>query len=189
MHIPSYLSLFVLPAVSTASPHAMKRAPPTSFSLFAYGTGIGGFPLFSDGKTAYVGNSTQLNDTDSAVVVFTVGTDNSLMGSPNTTSLTSTPSWSNTTFYVPSPGSSSHTIGFTNSTPPNNVTSTGFIFYGQVVLHESDEFGLESQWYAIPTNTKNVWSLEWSTTSNETSNDGVLVTLKTTPPTTPAQTE
>ncbi|KAI8944817.1 hypothetical protein F4801DRAFT_594639 [Xylaria longipes] len=187
MRIPSYyLSLFVLPAASAASPPSVKRGPPASFGLFAYGTGIGGFPLFSDGDTAYVGDGSQLNNTNSAPVTFTAGTDNSLIGSPNTTDSTATPSWSNITFYIPNSGSSSHKVGFTNSTVPNNASSTGFVFYGQVVLHESDEVKLESGWYAVATGTDNVWSLEWNTTSNETSDGRVAVTLKTTRPTTPA---
>ncbi|KAI0188218.1 hypothetical protein EV127DRAFT_498267 [Xylaria flabelliformis] len=180
----SYLSL-VLPAASAASPFIVKRAPPASFGLFAYGTGVGGFPLFSDGDTAYIGDGSQLNNTNSAVVTFTVGTDNSLIGSPNTTDSTATPSWSNITFYIPGSGSSSQSVGFTNSTVPNNSSSTGFVFYGQVVLHESDEVGLESGWYAVATGTDNVWSLVWNTTSEETGEDMVAVTLKTTPPTAP----
>ncbi|KAI1734712.1 hypothetical protein F4680DRAFT_437617 [Xylaria scruposa] len=185
MRIPFHSLFVVMPVAFAASPHVLKRAPPASFGLFAYGDSIGGFPVFSDGDTAYVGDGSQLNDTDSAVVVFTVGTDNSLVASPNTTNSTTTPSWSNTTFYVPSDGSSSHKVGFTNSTPASNVSSTGFIFYGQVMLHESDETGLESQWYAVPTDIENVWTLEWNTTSDGTSDDNVIVSLKTTPPTRP----
>jgi hypothetical protein len=41
----------------------------TAFQLYAYGEGIGGFPLFYDNGLAYVGEPALSNSTDAAVVI------------------------------------------------------------------------------------------------------------------------
>ncbi|CAJ2512546.1 Uu.00g055610.m01.CDS01 [Anthostomella pinea] len=173
-----------LPMVLAGSPAAMKRAPTGPFNLYAYGDGIGGAPVFTSGDVAYLGNKSELNDAEASPVLFTVGASNTLYGSPNVTDEETTPSWSNVTFYVPGPASSSHTVGFTNSTPETNVSASGFIFYGQFALHENADGNLETLWYATPTEYDGVWSLDWNTTDDE-SEEAVLVTLKSTAPSKP----
>ncbi|KAI1340238.1 hypothetical protein F5Y15DRAFT_52177 [Xylariaceae sp. FL0016] len=175
--------LLGLPLAVAASPSPVKRAPSGSFTLYAYGDGIGGAPVFSDGETAYVGKQSSLNGSNVAQVTFTVGDNNSLLASPNTTSGTTTPSWSNTTFYVPSTSSSAHTVGFTNSTPSDEMAATDFIFYGQVVFHQNDDGDLEGEWYATTTQYDEVWTLKWNTSSDDNSTSMVAVTLKATAPT------
>jgi hypothetical protein len=111
----------------------------------------------------------------------TIGDDSTLSGSPNTTASTGTPSWSNVTFFIPSTTSSSHDIGFANSTTSGEVSTTGFLFYSQVVLH-SDDGEMATLWYATPTDIDGVWSLKWNATDDD-STDNVLVNLKATAPT------
>ncbi|KAH9889739.1 hypothetical protein F4778DRAFT_388989 [Xylariomycetidae sp. FL2044] len=181
------LALLGLPmAIATpASPLITKRAPTGQFSLYAYGSGIGGASIFSTGDMAYIGNPDSLGNDNAAVAIFTASADGSLIASPNTTASGTTPSWSNGTFYIPGTTSASHRIGFTNSTATEDMDTTGFMFYGKVALHKSTSGDLETLWYAVPTDADDVWALNWNTTGDEESGDKILVTLKTTAPSVP----
>ncbi|KAI1079055.1 hypothetical protein F5B20DRAFT_191317 [Whalleya microplaca] len=177
-------SLILLGAsmVVAGSPHVVKRAPTSPFVLYAYGDGIGGAPIFTSGDRAYLGDSFRLNSSEAAPVQFTTGTDDALLGSPNsTTDSTSTPTWSNLTFLIPGPTSSSHDVGFTNSTPGSDMSASGFIFYGQFLLHQNTDGSLKSMWYALPTGTDRVWTLGWNSTGDDTEGK-VTLTLKATAP-------
>lgn len=105
-----------------------------------------------------------------------VGTDNALLGSPNATD--TSPTWSNLTFNVPDTTASGHQVSFSNST--NSTTgrsSSGFLFYGQYLFHQSTGGDLKSEWYALPSGQDGVWSLNWNSTGDDT--DGkVIVTLR-----------
>lgn len=120
--------------------------------------------------------------TNSATV--NLGTDNSLLGNPNATSGESTPTWSNLTFMVPDTTSSSHDVGFTNSTTTSERSSSGFIFYDQFLLHRNLDGSLKSLWYAVPTEDEGVWYLRWNSTGDDTEGQ-VLVSLKATAPSKP----
>ena len=109
--------------------------------------------------------------------------DGALVGNQNVTS--DDASWSDATFYVPSPTSSSHEIGFitSNSTAGDDVSTSGFTFYGGVCLHLQDD-ALSTLWYASPTDTDGVWALKWNETGDTT--EGIVsVSLKTKAPTQP----
>jgi hypothetical protein len=99
------------------------------------------------------------------------------MGSPNATGLSSTPGWSNLTFAVPGPSASSHDVQLLDS---GNVTdsfvTSGFIFYGHFFMIQ-ESGSLQSQWYAVPSDTDGVYSLKWNTTG-DSSSDKVIITLR-----------
>ncbi|KAH9995009.1 hypothetical protein F4779DRAFT_200642 [Xylariaceae sp. FL0662B] len=175
------LLLLGLPVVTAGSPAVQKRAPTAPFALYAYGDGIGGAPVFTSGDSAYMGNSSRLGDSEAAPVQFTTGTDDTLRGSPNTTDDTSAPTWSNLTFQIPGPTSSSHQVGFTNSTPGSDMSDSGFVFYGQFLLHNNTDGSLESLWYALPSDYDGVWALNWNSTGDDTEGK-VMLTLKATAP-------
>ncbi len=119
--------------------------------------------------------------TNSFSVTTTDGGD-VLIGNPNITSTTST--WSNVTYFVPGPTSTSHSTGFANSTTASDgTTSSGFVFYGQVLLLQQDG-KLQTLWFAVPTGTDGIYSLNWNETSDGT-DAAVPVSLKTRPPTKP----
>ncbi|KAI0899030.1 hypothetical protein F4806DRAFT_322590 [Annulohypoxylon nitens] len=170
------LLLIGLPMAFAASPAVMRRGPTTNFSLYAYGDGIGGAQVFTTGDGAFVGSASSSNSTEAAPVVFDVGTDNALLGSPNATD--TSPTWSNLTFNVPDTTASGHQVSFSNST--NSTTgrsSSGFLFYGQYLFHQSTGGDLKSEWYALPSGQDGVWSLNWNSTGDDT--DGkVIVTLR-----------
>ncbi|KAI5919171.1 hypothetical protein F4810DRAFT_688691 [Camillea tinctor] len=166
-----------------ANPALMARAPTGSFNLYAYGDGIGGAPIIYNGESVYVGLPAAFsNSTEAAPVLFDLS-DNVLTGNPNTTS-SSSPSWSNVTMFIPASGSSSHSIGFVSGSSSNSsITTDGFLFYGQAVLHKNSAGSLETLWYAIPTDVDRVWTLAWNSTSDST-NGTVPISLRSTAPTT-----
>ncbi|KAI5868402.1 hypothetical protein GGS23DRAFT_28085 [Durotheca rogersii] len=178
-------SLFFLafPALIAGTPVSTAlaaRALPGNFVLFAYGEGIGGVPIFTSGGQAFLGNSSKVDDAEAAPVEFSSGTGESLVGSPNATAPEKTPTWSNLTLVIPKPEATLHQVEFTNSTPGDNVSASGFVFYGYFLLHKTDT-SLNSMWYAIPSEHEDVWSLGWNSTGEETEGT-VLLTLKATEP-------
>ncbi|KAI0120796.1 hypothetical protein F4776DRAFT_665424 [Hypoxylon sp. NC0597] len=187
MHALQSLLLLGLPMAIVGSPVIVKRAPTSPFGLYAYGDGIGGSPVFTTGDGAFIGNASQVDSTEAATVQFEVGTDDTLLGNPNTTATDSTPTWSNLTFNVPDATNSSHQVEFTNSTSVNDKSVTGFVFYGQFLLHKATDGDLKTLWYVLPTDTDGVWSLNWNSTGDE-SEGQVIVTLKATAPSADADT-
>ncbi|KAI1653265.1 hypothetical protein F4813DRAFT_375254 [Daldinia decipiens] len=179
MHVLQSLILGI-PVVVAGSPMLIERSPTSPFALFAYGDGIGGAPVFTDGESAYIGRATRLNDSEAAQVQFIGGTDNSLLASPNTTA-GNAPTWSNLTFMVPDMTSSSHQVGFANSTISGGGSASEFVFYGDFLLHKNTDGDINGLWYAVPSDEDRIWTLNWNSTDDDTE-EKVLVTLKATPP-------
>ncbi|OTB09365.1 hypothetical protein M426DRAFT_315924 [Hypoxylon sp. CI-4A] len=173
--------LLSLPVALAGASAVMKRAPTSPFALYAYGDNIGGAAVFTTGSGAYIGNSSVFDDAEADTVEFQMSTESTLVGSPNATTGVS-PSWSNLTFSVPDDDSSDHQVSFQNSTSGTGRLATGFLFYGDVLLHKNTDSSLNSLWYVVPTEYDDVWALNWNETGDET--DGkVLVSLRTTVPT------
>ncbi|KAF3068424.1 putative cytochrome p450 protein [Daldinia childiae] len=182
MHLLQSLMLGI-PMALAGSPIIVQRAPTAPFGLFAYGDGIGGAPVFTDGENAFIGRATRSNDSEAAQIQFISGTDNSLLASPNTTT-GNAPTWSNLTFMVPDTTSSSHQVGFTNSTTSTDRSGSGFVFYGDFLLHKNTDGDLKALWYAVPSDEDRIWTLNWNSTDDDTEGK-VVVTLKATPPSRP----
>ncbi|UQC89041.1 uncharacterized protein CLUP02_14569 [Colletotrichum lupini] len=141
---------------------------------------------------AYFGDHTKFNDSNAAPVIFTPTDNNGWIGAPNTTALNSTspPSWSNLTFSIPAEGSSDHDVGFlsSNSSSSDRQTS-GFVFYGSFIFVESSSGGMESLWYATPSSINGIYSLKWNDTSDTTTEDKIVLTLKKTAPSNASKTK
>ncbi|KAH0431451.1 hypothetical protein CcaCcLH18_07067 [Colletotrichum camelliae] len=202
------LSLAALAAAAPSSERRAVAADNTSpFQVYAYGTGIGGLAMFSSGGgsgtvsfrasfsrvlqyltacDAYFGDHTKLNDTQAAPVIFTPNDNNTWTGAPNTTALgnsTTPPTWSNLPFSIPSETSSSHEVGFSNSSATDRQTS-GFTFYGSFIFVDSTSGGgMESLWYATPSSVDGIYTLKWNQTGDDSANK-ITLTLKKTPPST-----
>ncbi|KAI0835051.1 hypothetical protein F5Y06DRAFT_277263 [Hypoxylon sp. FL0890] len=183
MHALQSIVLLGLPMVIVGSPVVEKRTPTSPFGLYAYGDGIGGAAIFTTGDGAFIGNASQVNNSQAAPAQFEVDTDNSLLANPNTTASDSSPTWSNLTFYVPDNTTSSHQVEFTNSTSGVNKSVSAFVFYGQFLLHKTTSGDLQTLWYALPTDTDGVWSLNWNSTGDDTEGQ-VVVSLTSTAPST-----
>ncbi|KAL6405201.1 hypothetical protein AUP68_12045 [Ilyonectria robusta] len=181
MHITWLLSTLA-PALTFASP-VIRAASDSPFSLYAYGTGLGGLRLFTSGASldeAYVGNYKLVGDDQAAPVIFTKQSDDTLLGSPDT-SVTSTASWSNLTFYVPSPSSSEHAVGFVESADDSSEIVTEFTFYGAWIATSDSTGTLQTLWYVTPTETEGIYSVKWNSTGDST--DGkISIALRTTAP-------
>lgn len=164
----------LLASSHSSSKRAVNRG---NFQLYAYGDGIGGLPVFSTGSMVYIGDPSISNSTDAAPVIFT-SSSSSFLGNPNTTAVPSaSPTWSNMTLAVPSPSASSHSVTLLSSSNVTGDTVTsGFTFYGRFVFVQ-ESGGFQSLFYALPTETTGIWSLNWNTTGDGT--DGkVLVSLR-----------
>ncbi|KAI1801331.1 hypothetical protein F4811DRAFT_534885 [Daldinia bambusicola] len=182
MHVMQSLILGIAIDIAAGSPVLVERAPTTPFALFAYGDGIGGAPVFTTGYGAYIGTATHSDDSEAAQVEFMASSDSSLVANPNTTTANE-PTWSNLTFNVPDTTSSSHQVAFTNSTSDVNRSGSGFVFYGDFLLHKNNTGDLQSMWYAVPSGQDHIWTLNWNYADDDTEGK-VLVTLKATPPST-----
>ncbi|KAI1109100.1 hypothetical protein F5Y14DRAFT_433752 [Nemania sp. NC0429] len=176
---------------SAPEPRAVA-APAGPFGLYAYGGGIGGAQVFYSHDVAFIGDQTKMNDDEAALVVFTTGPNNELVGNPDTASSRGVPTWSNKAFFVPKATSSSRRVGFTSraSEPDADADTSGFVFYGATALHEDADHALHGLWSVVPVSAaeegeaeKRIWALLW----NVTDADGarVSVTLRSTPPATP----
>ncbi|WZH42214.1 hypothetical protein QYS62_003204 [Fusarium acuminatum] len=172
----SYNLALAIPTLVAVASAAKNTGP---FPLFAYGPGIGGLPLFSTGDEVFIGNFSHSNSSEAAPIQFSVG-NGKWLGSPNTTDENSArnATWSNYTFAVPGPSSSSHTVKLTNSTSDDGYVSN-FLLYGSFVMLQSDD-GFTSLWYASKTEVDDIYTIGWN--ASAASDDKVPVTLKSTPP-------
>lgn len=101
--------------------------------------------MFWDGGLAYAGDPGLANSSEAAVVIFTADSDHHFVGNPNVSTSTGTPSWSNSTLFIPEPSAGDKRVGFL---PPNNGTgnatthTSGFAFYGSTAMLYGDDGGI-----------------------------------------------
>lgn len=76
--------------------------------------------------------------------------------------------------YVPS---SSGRVGFTSDTTNSTVITSGFGSYGPMVYLNKNSV-ISTEWFAVPTNATNFYSLEWASEDNE----AIQVTLRSVAP-------
>ncbi|KAF4438541.1 hypothetical protein FACUT_4816 [Fusarium acutatum] len=176
------LTTFAASFLATAATAASNTGP---FSLYAYGTGVGGLPIFSSGEEVFVGNFSKIDDSEAAPIQFTVG-DDAWYASPNTTGYAKgrKPSWSYLTFAVPGPSSSSHSVKLLNSTADTDGYVSDLMFYGTFVMVEEDG-QMTSLWYATPSEIDGIYVIGWNASDAGHSDDKVAITLKRTPPSNP----
>lgn len=102
---------------------------------------------------------------------------------PNTTTDSKQPPWSNLTFAIPAPASSSHEVAFIDSRNSTaNVQTTGFTQFGAFIFVDNNATGVESLWYALPSGTDGVWTLNWNDATDKRT-DKVVLTLRDIKPT------
>ncbi|KAH6973726.1 hypothetical protein BKA56DRAFT_734437 [Ilyonectria sp. MPI-CAGE-AT-0026] len=185
MHSSQLLSVLAgLAGVAQAA--VWPRSTSDPFQIYAFGDGIGGVPLISSGKSAYIGDYSLLNDTEAAPVLFTSDTNGIWVGAPNTTGFADSsdlPTWSDLCFYVPKSSSSSHAVGLVDISAGKNATlvTSGFDFYGTLAYLTGASGQMVTLWYAVPSDTEGLYSLRWNTTG-ESVDGAVLLTLKSSPP-------
>jgi hypothetical protein len=152
----------------------------STFQLYAYGKGIGGYPVYYRGGTAYIGIAPK-SMSNAANVTFSRGSGNTPSGwtaaPSNGSSNIGTPS-----FYVQTNGGPSGAVGFANSSnTPSGAATTGFTLFGEQVIYSSGTSVQAAFWAEPVSNATKQWVLVWN--SNNTKTDtAVPVTLKTIAP-------
>ncbi|EHK20455.1 uncharacterized protein TRIVIDRAFT_68991 [Trichoderma virens Gv29-8] len=169
-----HLKLFVLPLGASLFGFSSGANVPDSFNLYAYGEGIGGYPIVYLNGIAYVGQQSQLN-ASTPVARFTLSSNTLVANSNNTAD---TDGFLNATFFVPGPDNSSPQAGFVNGTPPATAVSTGWTFYGQTLLLVGSSGQWDGLFSAEPTEQDGIFSLNW----NQTSDTAVQLSLRLTSP-------
>ncbi|KAJ5811147.1 hypothetical protein N7447_010663 [Penicillium robsamsonii] len=138
-------SAYAARIVSRSGPSAGEK-----FGLYAYGESVGGLSLF-------------YGDVERA----SESSDSTWIANPNGTSNANT-SWSDEMLYIPSSSSSDHGMGFT-SMNMSKRTTTGFIFYGNWMMVESDSGDISSSFYVQENSQgEGVYSLLWNVSDETT---------------------
>jgi hypothetical protein len=108
-----------------------------------------------------------------------------MIGNPTSNSTTvngtNQRAFQNQQFYVPSPDSSDHQVGFTQNATSNQVTSK-FIWYGHFLLVENDSGEYTSLFYAKKTEQEDVFSLQWNITDEDDEGDYISISIRSLPP-------
>ncbi|KAI9897381.1 hypothetical protein N3K66_007237 [Trichothecium roseum] len=179
----------VLSALLKAGHGASLASEARAFTLYAYGEGIGGLPIFAQGNLAYIGNPSGLNASDVAPIQFLSNTDDTAWTvSPNDT--VESPPFTQATFYIPTASAASRQAGFVPDDDEDNADAEdgkqldGFLLYGNFAFHRGDGGKMETLWYALPAaDASDVWSLNWNSTGDDDDDAGrTVLTLKTNPP-------
>ncbi|ORY70449.1 uncharacterized protein BCR38DRAFT_481584 [Pseudomassariella vexata] len=181
------LALFyiVLPLVAAASPRLTTRAiPDEAFTLYGYGEGLGGLPVYYDNGIAYIGEVSFVNSSQAAQVAFTEGTTSTtLVANPNNTAAGTNATWSNLTYFLPGTTNTDHQTGFASNVSASDVT-TGFTFYGKTLLNKDTSGSLQSLWYAVQNTDDINYQLKWNSTGAD--EDGAIsIVLRSVEPTKP----
>ncbi|CRK17116.1 hypothetical protein BN1708_011943 [Verticillium longisporum] len=185
MHFVKFVLCCFATITSAGRFHKRQNADGSvSFELYAYGDGIGGLPVMSDGSQVFIGSLDGLNRTAGAVVTFTICQDGIWYGFPNSTSTAgnTTPIWSNLTLSIPSPSSGSDAVHLDkpSSTTVDRI-SDGFGFYGTVAYHLASGGAFESLWAAGELGSgRDLTAIQWNKTDSKTGT--VPIILKSTPP-------
>ncbi|KAH6661020.1 hypothetical protein BKA67DRAFT_654164 [Truncatella angustata] len=186
------IALGFLPLLTLAAPQGSDSQAPgpgvpnNVFELYAYGEGFGGVSIFNWNGLAYLGNASLANDTEAAQVLFIRSSESTttMVGNPLVAPGETAPSWSNVTYFLPSDTTTTHQTGFAGATTSSDEVTTGFVFYGNTAAWEDSTGALQTKWYALPDADTNLWTLNWDS-STEFSSDKVQVTLRTVKPTVP----
>ncbi|KAL4972379.1 hypothetical protein BDW66DRAFT_144424 [Aspergillus desertorum] len=174
------ISCLSVAGASDAYPLDGRQGPATSdtFSLYAYGEGISGLPVFyADGK-AQIGDPKLSSAKVTEEVYFTVSS-----ASPNTWIAhpkKETASFTSVVLALPSGGSRAGDVVFKPETSQlvESDTASVFSFYGNYVLINA----AGANFYAEKTDVDGVWDLVWS----DSESGYTAITLRTMAPSTEA---
>ncbi|KAJ5630644.1 uncharacterized protein N7484_010744 [Penicillium longicatenatum] len=172
MRAVSILSFLALGSFTAAAQVESRSSPSESYSLYAYGEGVGGFALYYNEGNAVVGKKAPPNATE--VTFSPSSSGNSMVGNPANTTGTKR-SFSDQELFVPSSDSTSHQIGFTgNSSGTDKEVTNKFVWYGHFLLVEDESGEYTSLFYAKKTDYEDLYSLQWNITDED---DGEFVSV------------
>ncbi|KAH8588999.1 hypothetical protein B0O99DRAFT_342394 [Bisporella sp. PMI_857] len=183
------LFLLAFCSLSSANSMAWNRRRDTTgsgISLYAYGGGTNGAPVFYDNGLAYIGYPAL--SSASTNITFTVDTnaaaDPWYIAANTTDSVNSTAAFTGSPmFYIVPTDGSFEQAGFAAnaSAVPAGGKTTGFSWFGTSVAFAGSESDFEMAFWAVNTNTTGIWSLYWSKNNTNVDNS-VSIVLKSTPP-------
>ncbi|RDL37516.1 uncharacterized protein BP5553_04949 [Venustampulla echinocandica] len=160
----------------------------TGITLFGYGSGTNGAPVFDANGLAYIGK-TPLDGAAGTQTNITV-TPSSDISKPwqvhansSTTSFNKILDFNDILYMYIIPSSASfEQVGFaTISDVPAGGVTTGFTLFGKSVAYAASESSYQLGFWALATNTTGVYGLYWNA---GTALEGAFpVTIKSTPPT------
>ncbi|TGO62005.1 hypothetical protein BCON_0023g00650 [Botryotinia convoluta] len=167
--------LFLFGGLAASAAVLQKRitSPTDSFHLYAYGTGIGGLPVYYSDGNAFIGNTVPANSKVNANITFTPTSSSEWIVTPSSSNVTLTNT--TTSALVINPSSSGLTnVGFTGAVVGNsttkglsastagNGTTKGFIAFGNWAMWKNPSTEkIVSNFYATPV-CDGVWQLMWN---------------------------
>ncbi|KAK7535779.1 uncharacterized protein J3D65DRAFT_388919 [Phyllosticta citribraziliensis] len=185
MHSFTTIALLATAAlVSAASLPLDRRASvKTDVMLHAYGTGtagtIGGTPLIYADGNALIGQHAPSNASVVSNVTFSFNGSSAPIGVSPTTSNTTAPT--SMSMYINTGSDSFDSVSLSDSSPGDNYTDTGFVFFGDWLMWVGSDGTLQSKFHAAPTGEDGSWSLKWNSASEEDST-GIPVSLRSIAP-------
>ncbi|ESZ91802.1 hypothetical protein SBOR_7818 [Sclerotinia borealis F-4128] len=153
-------SLLFLFGGLTASAAVIEKRATSSFHLYAYGTGIGGLPIYYSDGNAFVGNKIPSGSTVNTNITFAPSSSSEWIITPTTANVTLTNSKSSALFINPSSKALTN-VGFTAS-DSSTVATRGFLAFGNWAMWKSpDTSQISSSFYATPV-SDGIWQLKWN---------------------------
>ncbi|KAF7926489.1 hypothetical protein BELL_0875g00050 [Botrytis elliptica] len=167
--------LFLFGGLTASAAVLQKRTTSStdSFHLYAYGTGIGGLPVYYSDGNAFIGNTVPAGSKVNANITFTPTSSSEWIVTPSNSNVTLTNT--TTSALVINPSSSGLTnVGFTGAVVGNsttkgfsastagNGTTKGFITFGNWAMWKNPSTEkIVSNFYATPV-CDGVWQLMWN---------------------------
>ncbi|TVY29639.1 hypothetical protein LHYA1_G001017 [Lachnellula hyalina] len=183
MLFTSFTALLALAGLSSAA--TTKRAT-VSTTLFAYGAGTNGAPVFYSDGLAYIGqtgfaspNGTQTN------ITFAIDRTSTTTPWPITANSTSVTFNSTLDLYIVPTNGTFTQVGFAaNSSVPTGGVTTGFGWYGKSVAYAASDSDYQLRFWATNTTTTGIYALYWNdnTATSDTPEGAFPVAIKSTPP-------
>uniref|UniRef100_A0A8H7KD74 Uncharacterized protein n=1 Tax=Bionectria ochroleuca TaxID=29856 RepID=A0A8H7KD74_BIOOC len=127
-------------------------------------------PLFSDGRAAYLGDYSLLNNTDAAPVILQRGGSavSHWSAAPGATNGVR-PSWTGVRIAVPSSGSTEHDVVFVDpASDLSNLLDDFALYNPQIFVQNPESSQLEDWWFAQPHEVDGVWKLLWWPNGDDT---------------------
>ncbi|KAF7960386.1 hypothetical protein EAE96_000069 [Botrytis aclada] len=166
--------LFLFGGLTASAAVLQRRASPTDpFHLYAYGTGIGGLPVYYSDGNAFIGNTVPADSKVNANITFTPTSTSEWIVTPSSSNVTLTNTTASALVINPSPSKLTN-VGFTGAVVGNstikglsastagNGTTKGFIAFGNWAMWKNPSTEkIVSNFYATPV-CDGVWQLMWN---------------------------
>ncbi|KAI0021356.1 hypothetical protein F4780DRAFT_778640 [Xylariomycetidae sp. FL0641] len=180
MRFSASLAFSFVPLVATASAVLPKRSTPIPdfFNLYVYGElpALHGAPVFYSESYAWAGDYGAVDDDNAGVVNFTWTDDSTFLGNPASTVINNV-TWSDVLFSLPTNDTSNQPVFVQDNNGTTDSLNVTFMLYGNVVMHQDADGGVETKWFATQTETDGVVKLLWDAADVD---GAVPVTVKVT---------